>query len=356
MSNNMDELKPLWQYMSSELGINKEDYYMEEISINISFDNTLISTVYGDELVTLYKLRDYYIYEVRYKYSNPYKSARKMIMIKKEEFINIRSIVKKLEKEVKRLDKVISVNRYDDSTRSWVLSNRIKPKSYKPLISESLNQLVNRLKRINTLTKSGLIFNTNTVLIGPPGTGKTRFVLDVAFSLGLNIYCISTTDSFYKNGSSFERCIFLFEEIDKILDANGDFIDPNSVDVPALLSFIDGINRYKDTILIMTCNDYDRIKKNKVLSRKGRISKVYHFDTITFEQTKHMISPYYPDATGVQITQFYTLLPNKSHITIAVLSAFIQDCVIDNTDFANIDAKQITEYIDETGKGYHMYH
>ena len=349
-------------FINTNLGINYSDYFSIPLGgtrnpINITEENltdNIVQVIYGEPTITLYKMacsdeaEPYYLYRLYRKVDNYYNVC--YVLIKRENISSCHLVAKYI------LDKLnnshIHVHLYNKQN-GFVVMNSVKKANHKPLESESCSELTKRLAKIMEYQKSGKVFNNNILLTGEPGTGKTRFVLDIAYNLGRDIYCMSLGD--IEEYSEVEDCIILIEEIDKMLDANGNFAENMKVDNSTVLGFLDGVSRHSSTIIMMTCNNYELVMKNKILSRNGRISKTYHFSTITLEQTINLINGYYCDMTTDSVTDFYNRLPNKSSVTIAVLSAFIQNCILSDIAFADIDPDCVIDYISKSSKGYHMY-
>jgi len=270
-------------------------------------------------------------------------------VIKPDEFSITHRIVKEMTEYFNNLDKNISVYKFNCGRLSLV--NTIKAKKYKPLESEFYRDFIRRYKIIKSYDDKGVTFNTNLLITGPPGSGKTRFIMDIAVYLKHNIYNLSMSKNDINSSGNVCNCIFMIEEIDKEMSHDGSFIDPLRIDESQLLCFLDGNVRHSSTILIMTCNDYNRVKRNKIFSRKGRINKVYEFGGITIEQCKHLIGIYYKNTVNdEQIQQFYDRLPKKSVTTIAMLSYYIQESVLNEVAFADLDPKLV--YINDSEQSY----
>jgi len=282
-----------------------------------------------------------------------HKTVSMYCIVKNDDLVDCSDMIKKAIKKYKHKnsDKYVHIYRCIDS--EWTTINSIKIKKHKPMITDMYNECVNMFKIIESY-KGIARFNSNMLLAGPPGVGKSKFVLDIAVYLKYRIVYMDIKSNTFKSSRHEEEAIFLFEEIDKLLDPNGEFIS-NEVDQSNLLSFLDGIIRHESTIVIMTCNDLDKVKKNKVLTRSGRVNNIYKFSTINIQQCSHLLNIYYKDIDPIKVEQFYEQLPNKEYITAAILSAFIQRNILKSIAFDDIRIEEINDLIDSKKDNYYMY-
>lgn len=349
--NEQFEIK---QFFSSKLNIDLSLCGLGVISArlynkNINILHQGFNHVIGD-------INDRYIIKLYDKNHSEYDDVSMYIVIKPEELAISGKIVKKMTKYLNNLDTSIYVYKFDGN--KLIIGNTVKTVLYTPLESKYYKDFVRRFEIIKSYDSTGVTFNTNMLLTGPPGSGKTRFVMDIAVHLKYSIYNLSLSKNDIKSAESYSKCIYMIEEIDKEMTHDGAFIDPLRIDESQLLCFLDGNIRSSDTILIMTCNDFERVKRNKIFSRKGRINQIYEFGGITIEQCRHLINLYYNngrgrvnqdvDITDEQIQQFYDGLPKKSATTIAMLSAYIQESILNEVPFADLDPKLV--FIDESSR------
>lgn len=336
-------------YLKS-IGIDLSEYHL--VKTSIKFSPKHLEIIYHRFNCMVAKFNGRYIIRLFNKFYNCYDETITYLVVSQDEMPNIYQISKELRKTQQKLINVISINKLGGNG-GWICANTAKVKKYKPLISENYLEFVKKHKIISSYKSLGVSFNTNMLLNGPPGTGKTRFIMDIAVHLEYPIYNLRLSKNDIGQVSHFTNCIFMIEEIDKEMSHDGSFIDPLRVDESQLLCFLDGNLRSPSTILVMTCNDLDKVKRNKVFSRKGRINKIYHFGKVTFEQCEHLINMYYKNTiSDEQIRQFFDALPKKPMITIAILSAFIQENILNEVAFADLDIKSM---INEEAKSYYLY-
>lgn len=112
---------------------------------------------------------------------------------------------------------------------------------------------------------------------GPPGTGKTSFILAIAGKLNLNICPLNLTDSSIDDDTLCtllsnlpKRSCVLLEDVDAI------FVDRDSVNkdnkcnvsFSGLLNALDGVRSTDGRILFMTTNHKEKL--DEALLRPGR--------------------------------------------------------------------------------------
>lgn len=306
-------------------------YSSYEISIKSEYFTLLMSNFY----LNFYSYDNLYILTAKLL-ENDFSGAIHMyILIKKSEINNATEIEKEFKLNLNK--ETISVQRMIKGDMEVI--NEIKRKNYKPLMSDFYKDYVKKSEKIKKFSDKDISFNTNLLLTGPPGTGKTKFVTDIAVYLGYDIVHISLEDisSLRRNNA---KTIYLIEEIDKQLDHNGNFIS-DKVNESLVLCFFDGDIRSKQSRLVITCNDKNKLLNNKVLSRRCRLSWEYNFPYINFEQCKHLFNLYYEDVSDSQIEQFYDLMTNKNKMTIAILSEYIQENVFNDVEFDDLDPTRV---------------
>jgi AAA+ superfamily predicted ATPase len=223
----------------------------------------------------------------------------------------------------------------------------INIRKHKILNNDIFNDYKKYLDAFIKYTNQSVLFNNNTLLYGPPGVGKTRFVLDIAVYLNFNIYKLDVVKGSISSCSKNNNCIFLIEEIDKILNLDGTFDSRYSDKVGEILEFLDGISRPISTMIIITTNNYKVVMSNKVLSRPGRINRKIKFGYLSYEQCEHVLMMYYPELTAKQMRYFFDNIPDVSKVTIAMVSSFVQYLASNCVEFDDIKYSEISIFSDE---------
>lgn len=189
-----------------------------------------------------------------------------------------------------------------------------------------------KIRRMQKINKSGGNININLLLHGIPGSGKSRFaaLLAAKSEMVLRIINIKDKESLHSNMT----CIYLIEEIDKLLMPNGEFISDGGLNVDTVLQFLDGALRPANSVIVITCNDLSKVESNEVLSRKGRITSKIEFSYICEYQCKSVCDIYY---NGNDHSQLWDKVKSRE-MTIAELSTYIGNCVIDDIGFDDMIA------------------
>lgn len=140
-------------------------------------------------------------------------------------------------------------------------------------------------KRYNAL---GLPYHWGCLLHGPPGSGKSTTVLQVARILNLPIYFVPLTD--IANDTTLselledlpERCVLLFEDVDYATATDAGRQDTERVSGEGLLQALDGAVTRHGQIVFMTTNRLEDL--DPAVYRPGRCNKVAEIGYMTDEQ------------------------------------------------------------------------
>lgn len=323
----------------NDLGIHLDDYHLiqypyrtEITSFDVLFSTgTCMVAKIGERYFIRYQNRNFSIED----------QVICFVLYKTEELGDIEGITKRINKQSRLKSGNINVLKYNKN-RGWCTVNTVRIRDHKPINSKMYREFVRRQKVIDSFKETEVYFNTNILLHGPPGSGKTRFIMDIATYIDFDIYHISLNSEDIAAVENNKNCIFVIEEVDKVMGHDGQFIENAKVNESQILCFLDGDVRCKSTVVIMTCNDLDRIMRNPVFSREGRINKIFKFGALTFEQCKHIIDVYYRNTIGdEEIQQFYDRLPKKPIVTIAILSLYIQENVLNELPFSALNPELV---------------
>ncbi|GET93638.1 hypothetical protein, conserved [Leishmania tarentolae] len=207
------------------------------------------------------------------------------------------------------------------------LSTLYLPADTKAVVEEA--RLFLQLK--DTYAALGIPWRRGYLLEGPPGTGKTSFVMALAGELGLPVHILSLRsdnmddDALLSLTSSLpRRSILLIEDLENVLKtpsgvgrdhlspsasnttaiteaAEANVVSPASpystdigggprsaMSLSALLNALDGVSSSEGRLLLITTNDTSRIPFAEVLLRPGRIDRRIRFQPLHAEQLREM--------------------------------------------------------------------
>jgi len=208
--------------------------------------------------------------------------------------------------------------------------------SYGKKISCNYNLLPEREQFLDKLVEKMTIHKNltiNILLHGEPGTGKSTFVECIADKMNRNVEVLPVGNELHLSNiltklSSAKKSIILMPEIDKILDNEGNPTHSEN----DIYEFLDGSNRPHGSVIIITCNDLSKLKKNKVLSRPGRIHFEFEFTNAQQSDIEYIVKIYFPDFTNFSVFNKYIGKVSHAEFHTAVCQAYIMDKNIEAID------------------------
>ncbi len=159
-------------------------------------------------------------------------------------------------------------------------------------------------------TNRGIPYRRGYLLHGPPGSGKTSFIMALAGKLGYNVCILNLAE----RGLTDERLaqamsvipplsIVLLEDVDAAFPhRNNNNSHMSDVTFSGLLNVLDGASSTEDRIVFMTTNHIDRL--DAALIRPGRIDVVRCVDNATEYQIRVLFKKFYPDAPASLVDSF----------------------------------------------------
>ena len=147
----------------------------------------------------------------------------------------------------------------------------------------------------------GIPYRRGFLLHGPPGCGKTSFILALAGHLDMGICILSLSEEGLSDDRLAQamsvvpqRSIVLLEDIDAafVRRDTGEFHRRASVTLSGLLNTLDGVASSEERIIFMTTNFLDRL--DPALIRPGRIDVVTHIGSVDAEQLRRLFLNFYP--------------------------------------------------------------
>eukprot|EP01119_Soliformovum_irregulare_P011426 TRINITY_DN2855_c0_g1_i2.p1 TRINITY_DN2855_c0_g1~~TRINITY_DN2855_c0_g1_i2.p1 ORF type:complete len:544 (-),score=185.34 TRINITY_DN2855_c0_g1_i2:46-1512(-) len=178
----------------------------------------------------------------------------------------------------------------------------------------------------------GIPYRRGYLLHGPPGTGKTSFLLALAGHLRKPI-CMLSLSAPELNDTNLNSLltsapmgsIILIEDVDSAFtekrDKNDD--DSNRVTFSGLLNCLDGITSQEGNLIFMTTNHIERL--NEALIRPGRVDMKLHIDRASTDQLRRMFGYFFPKHTdSVAEDEFVKRVPEKKYSTAEIQGLFLQ--------------------------------
>lgn len=205
------------------------------------------------------------------------------------------------------------------------------------LAGSLMNELISDINNFSTnqswYDNLGIPHRRGFLFSGPPGTGKTSTIKQLAATLQSNIYIISDVRRVSKKDLSslladVEKNDFVvIEDIDAMYtnicreensDQRGGGIEADEMDkanyisnLSGLLNSLDGLTSTDGYILFMTTNYIEKL--DKALIRPGRIDRIIEFQNLVGEQASRMYKVFFPNASEEFLLKLENLVDTKSN-------------------------------------------
>jgi len=177
----------------------------------------------------------------------------------------------------------------------------------------------------------GIPYRRGYLLHGPPGCGKSSYVMALAGQLGYNI-CIlnlgdpSMTDDRLQHLLAVvpPRCLVLLEDIDfavsggKPADPSGPYAGVTRTSFSGLLNALDGVVATEERIIFMTTNHHKSLPR--ALIRPGRVDLSIYIGTATAMQNQKMFTRFFPGED--EMAKQFGVLADGEHLSMAELQGF----------------------------------
>lgn len=238
----------------------------------------------------------------------------------------------KVNEEIKKLcQPEISYKSYDSDNSYYQTLGTIENNN---VLCDRINTIVDNI--INKISKHKNL-TINIILHGLPGTGKSSCVETIATKLGGDIYILPLNSSLQDGVSQLSRVtksVILIPELDKFILSE----KYSSEYEQLLLEFLSGCFSTKNNIVIITCNDYNLMKKSTIMTRPGRVHLSIEFGLVDSNTIKNTVLEYFPDFTNFELFNKYVDKVTVAEFKTAVINNYIMDKPIDsNFNVAKLD-------------------
>ncbi|KAF9161575.1 hypothetical protein DFQ26_004393 [Actinomortierella ambigua] len=215
----------------------------------------------------------------------------------------LRSIIKDaMEESFKKNSGKTTIYCCQGSDRYWSYMGSRTPRAFHTVvlakgIKEALLDDISTFRRsAGWYRERGIPYRRGYLLHGPPGTGKTSFIIALAGHLGLSVCILNLSASGLDDqqldqlmNDAPRNSIILIEDIDAaLLDKKPGETQSgkNNVTLSGLLNALDGVTAHEGSIMFMTTNYIKKLAP--ALIRPGRCDRKLLFDYADSHQVREM--------------------------------------------------------------------
>lgn len=205
---------------------------------------------------------------------------------------------------------------------------RLKTIENNDKLDDNIETLVDK---VASKIKSNKKIGVNIVLQGKPGTGKSSCVEIISQKMKSDVYILGINKDmkeFVENISILNRVIVLIPELDKHIER----CDPEYKEYEQLLlELLCGCYTPTNSLIIITCNDINKLRSNPIMTRPGRVHFTVEFSMINKEMIKKIVLEYFPDFKDFSIFDKFVNNVSVAEFKTAITNKFIMDEVIDKS-------------------------
>ena len=190
------------------------------------------------------------------------------------------------------------------------------PRNHRPLDSVILDQNISEnilsdikefISNTNWYTNRGIPYRRGYLFHGPPGCGKSSFIMALAGELDYSICLLNLSERGLSDdrlnhllSTAPQQSIVLLEDVDAAFSNREEskavktaYEGLSRLTLSGLLNALDGVASAEGRIVVMTTNYIERL--DKALIRPGRVDVKQLIDYATQYQLEQMFARFYPD-------------------------------------------------------------
>jgi len=247
----------------------------------------------------------------------------------------LEDIVKEsMEKFYAKMKNKVTVYIHENWNDEWLMGLLKTPRPLNSVIlddgiSEKLvSDVKNFLRSKDWYESHGIPYRRGYLLFGPPGTGKTSFIIALAGHLHKPICVVSLGNSRMTTSklnvlfnTTPPGSVILLEDIDSAIAPRTD--DNEHITFSELLNALDGISSQEGNVVFMTTNHLELL--DEALIRPGRIDMRVLIEKASKSQIRRVFRYFFPDFSETKEEEIFVgKVADRSYTTAELQNLFMQ--------------------------------